>query len=203
MISQGCTLCIKSDSMVLCMGPAKGGTGPIILVPGGLFWTRRRAGVGCRRIVPDTHDYFLLRPKAGRLHPSSKSGPDMIMSCGDLRLVGSTRHREVVKNPHIRGLALRLGVLKVAPEPSPYMGRRAVWLVALRLDGVVFQKVAPELLPWPVGVLIVAPGLDEVVFQKLGWCSKSCPRILDGVGVPKSCPRIPTLYTTAQQGSSI
>ena len=58
--------------------------GPIVLVPGGLFWTRRRAGVGFRWVVPDTHDYFLPRPKAGRL--SSKSGPDMIISCGDLRL---------------------------------------------------------------------------------------------------------------------
>ena len=49
---------------------------------------------------------------------------------------------------------------------------RAVWMVALRLDGIVFQKVAPELLPWPVGVFVVAQGLDGVVFQKLGWCSK-------------------------------
>ena len=39
------------------------------------------------------------------------------------------------------------GVPKVAPEPSPYMVMRAVWLVVLRLDGVVFKKVAPELLP--------------------------------------------------------
>ena len=44
---------------------------------------RRRAGVGFRWVVPDTHDYFLPRPKAGRL--SSKSGPDMIISCADLR----------------------------------------------------------------------------------------------------------------------
>ena len=36
------------------------------------------------------------------------------------------------------------GAPKVASEPSPYMVLRAVWLVALRLDGVVFQKVAPE-----------------------------------------------------------
>ena len=201
--------------MVLCMGPARGWGGPIVLVPGGQFWTRRRAGVGFRWVVPDTHDYFLRRP--GRL--SSKSGADTIISCGDLRLVGSARHRKV---SHSRGLgpAARWGgVPKVAPEPPPYMVLRAVWLVAL-----VFQKVAPELLPWPVGVLVVAP---------MGWCSKSwggipksCPRILDGVvfqklgccsktlsqnphgsmgwcskswdGVPKSCPRIPTLYTTEQ-----
>ena len=71
--------------------------GPIVLVPGGLFWTRHQAAVGFRRVVPDTHDYFLRRPKAGRLHPPSKSGPDMIIFCGDLRLVGSTRHRKVVQ----------------------------------------------------------------------------------------------------------
>ena len=46
------------------------------------------------------NSYILRLPKAGRLHPSSKSGPDMIISCGDLRLVVSTRHRKVVQNPH-------------------------------------------------------------------------------------------------------
>ena len=35
------------------------------------------------------------------------------------------------------------GVPKVAPEPSQNMVLHAVWLVALRLDGVVLQKVAP------------------------------------------------------------
>ena len=39
----------------------------------------------------------------------------------------------------IGGPAARLGVVpKVAPEPSPYMVLCAVWLVALRLGGVVF-----------------------------------------------------------------
>ena len=75
----------------------------------------------------------------------------MIISCGDLRLVGSTRHRKVVQNP--RSILSRShwwpcgsvsGVPKVAPEPSPYMVLRAVWLVALRLDGVMFQTVTPE-----------------------------------------------------------
>ena len=94
----------------------------------------------------------LSKLTAGRLHPSSKSGSDLIISCGDLRLVGFTRHRKVVQNPHSRGLvggpAARWGdVPKVAPEPLPYMVLHAVWLSALRLDGVVFQKVAPELLP--------------------------------------------------------
>ena len=145
-----------------------GGAGPIVLVPGGLFWTRRRAGVGFRWVVQaDTHDYFLPRP--GRL--SSKSGPDMIISCGDL-------HPSSKSGPESRSgpVARWGGVPKVAPEPSPYMVLRTVWLVAL-----VFQKVAPELLPWPVGVLVVAP---------MGCCTKSSG------GVPKSCPRIPFLYTT-------
>ena len=119
------------------------------------------AGARCRHrklvhnphsVQADTHDYFLPRPKAGRL--SSKSGPDMIISCGDLRLVGSARHRKVSHNPHSRGLgpAARWGgVRKVAPEPSPYMVLRAVWLVVL-----VFQNVT-EPPPWPVCFLVVAP----------------------------------------------
>ena len=51
-------------------------------------------------VQADTHDYLLRRPKARRLHPSSKSGPDMIISCGNLRLVGSARQQKVVQNPH-------------------------------------------------------------------------------------------------------
>ena len=135
-------------------------------------------------VKPNTAGGSVLPSKSGPEPPLlqrigrflSKSGPDMIISCGDLRLVGYTRHRKV---SHFRDLgpeALWGGVPKVAPERSPYMVLRAVWLVAL-----VFQKVAPEPPPWPVGVLVVAP---------MGWCSKSWG------GVPKSCPRIPTLYTT-------
>ena len=90
-------------------------------------------------------EYFLLaslkRPKAGRL--SSKSGPDMIISCGDLRLVGSAR-----QCPNF-----------------------AVWA---RWGGV--PKVAPELLPWPVGVLVVA---------SMGWCSKTLSQNPRWDGVPK------------------
>ena len=139
-------------------GGGWGGGGPHSIGPGGLFWTRRRADVGFLWVVQaDTHAYFLPRPKADRL--LSKSGPDMIISCGDLRLVGSTRHRKVSHNPGLGPAARWGGVPKVAPEPSPYMVLRAVWLVAL-----VFQKIAPELLPCPVGVLVVAP---------MGWCSKS------------------------------
>ena len=46
------------------MGPAgggEGGAGPIVLVPGGLFWMQRRAALGFRWVAPDTHDYFLPR----------------------------------------------------------------------------------------------------------------------------------------------
>ena len=64
------------------------------------------------------------------------------------------------------------------------------------LDGVVFQK-----LGWCSKQLSQNPrwgGVPKVgvVFQKvvpessMGWCSKSWG------GVPKNCPRIPTLYTT-------
>ena len=153
------------------MGPARRGAGPTALVPGGLFWTRRRAGVGFRWVVPDTHDYFLPRP--GRL--SSKSGPGMIISCGGLRLVGSTRHRKVVQ---IRGLALRLG-------------------------GMLFQRtltiygVARGLVGGPA-----APKSCTRTPTLAGWCSRCCA---DGLvsqswgGVPKSCPRIFYLYTTASQ----
>ena len=118
----------------------------------------------------------------------------MIISCGDLRLVGSARHRKVPRSRGLGPAARWGGVPKVAPEPSPCMVLRAVWLVAL-----VFQKVAPEPPPWPIGVLVVAT---------MGWCSKSwggvpksCPRILTLIwgGVPKHCPRIPTLYAAGFQ----
>ena len=50
-------------------------------------------------------------------------------------------------------------------------------------------KVAPELLPWPVGVLVVAPmgwcWGGVVPESSMGWCSKSWG------GAPKNCPRIP------------
>ena len=45
-------------------------------------------------------------------------------------------------------MALWGGVRMVAPEPSPYMVLRTVWMMALRLDGVVFQHITPE--PHPV-----------------------------------------------------
>ena len=47
------------------------------------------------------------------------------------------------------------------------------------------SKKVPELLPWPVCVLMVAPGLDGVVFQKLGWCSKKLSKNPRLGGVPK------------------
>ena len=83
------------------------GGGGVVVKPNTARGSVGRAQCRHRKVVQnphsvqaDTHDYFLRRPKAGRLHPSSKNGPDMIISCGDLRLVGSTRHRKVVHNPH-------------------------------------------------------------------------------------------------------
>ena len=153
----------------------EGGGGEVVLKP-------NTAGARCRHrkvvqnphsVQADTHDYFLPRP--GRL--PSKSGPDMTISCGDLRLFGSARHRKVYHSCGLGPAARWGGVPKVAPEPPPYMVLRAVWLVAL-----VFQKVAPELLPWPVGVLVAPMGM---VFQKLGWCSKKLSQNPRWGGVPK------------------
>ena len=67
---------------------------------GGSRCRQRKVVQNPHSVQADIHDYFLRRPNAGRLHPSSKSGPDMIISCGDLRLVGSARHRKVVQNSH-------------------------------------------------------------------------------------------------------
>ena len=96
----------------------------------------------------------------------------MIISCLDL--VGS--HRKVVQT------LLFLAVTKGSARQCPTL---AVWA---RWGGV--PKVAPELLPWPVGVLVVV---------SMGWCwggvPKTCHRILDGVVCSKiwgGCPRIPT-----------
>ena len=61
-------------------------------------------------------------------------------------------------------------------------------LVAARWDGV--PKVAPELIPWPVGVLVVASmgGVGwcskKLSRGSMGWCSKSWG------GAPKSYPRM-------------
>ena len=152
---------------------------------------------------PDTHDYFLRRPKAGRLHPSSKSGLDMIISCGDLRLVGSTRHQKVSQNPHSilsrsgwwpcgsvgwcsKSCTRTFTIYGVAR--SPVGGPADRW-------GDVQKSCtrAPTLYRrcWPVardlvGVLVVAPG----PCGSMGWCSKGWG------GAPKSCTRTPTLYTT-------
>ena len=142
-------------------------------------------------VQADTHDYFLPRP--GRL--SSKSGPDMIISCGDLRLVGSHR-----KASHCRGLgpAARWGgVPQVAPDPSPYMVLRAVWLVA-RLGGVLKSCTrTPTLAGWCSRCCV-----DGVVFQKLGRCSKKLSQNPRWDGVPevgwcsKTLSKNPTKYTT-------
>ena len=138
-------------------------------------------------VQADTHDYFLPRP--GRL--SSKSGADIIISCGDQRLVGSAR-----QCPTLAIWALRLrGVVFQMLHQNSYPGR-LVFLLLRRWGGVgvVFQKVVSEF-----------PRLDRVVFQKLEWCSKQLsrnPHVAMGWcskswgGVLKNCPRILTLYTT-------
>ena len=108
-----------------------GGGGGVVVKP------NTAGGSGCRHrkvvqnphfVQADTHDYFLRRPKAGWLHPSSKSGPE-----SPLYII-------------------------------------TLWLVALRLDGVVFQKVAPEPPPcillyaliWTGGM----PLTDEIRFVR-------------------------------------
>ena len=167
-------------------------------------------------VQADTHDYFLPRP--GRL--SSKSGTDMIISCGDQRLVGSAR-----QCPTLAVWALRLGgVVFQRLHQNSYPGR-LVFSLLRRWGGVwvMFQKVVPA-ARWG-GVPKVGVMLQKVVLESsIGWCSKSwgvpkscprmecskswggipksCPRILDGVvfqklgWCSKNCPRIPTLYTT-------
>ena len=138
----------------------------------------------------------------------------MIISCRDL--VGS--HRKVVqtrlflattkgwsappvieKCPTLAVWAPRLGgVVFQRLHQNSYPGRLLFSLLrrwgGVPKVGVVFQKVVPE-----------SPRLDGVVFQKLGWCSKKLSQNPHGSmgccseswgGVPKSCSRIPTLYTT-------
>ena len=115
-----------------------------------------------RKVVPnphsvqaDTHDYFLRRPKAGRLHPSSKSGPGMIISYGDLRLVGSARHQKVVQNPH--SILLRSGwwpccsvwwCSKDCTRTLTIYGVARGLIGALRLDGWCSKKLHQN--PHPV-----------------------------------------------------
>ena len=156
-------------------------------------------------VQADTHDYFLRRPKAGRLHPSSKSGPDMIISCGDLRVVGYTRHRKVSQNPDSilwrsgwwpcgsvgwcsKGCTRTLTIYGVA--------RGLVGGPAARWGGVpksCTRTPTQYRRCWPVGGFVVAPG----PCGSMGWCSKSWG------GVPKSCPRIPTLFTTNFPGEFV
>ena len=84
--------------MVLCMGPARGWGGPIVSVPGGLFWTRRMAGVGFRRVVLD----LLVRRGTKMFCPSRKKhcsvGVPIDLSTPDVFCLSSTRHRKIVQN---------------------------------------------------------------------------------------------------------
>ena len=82
-------------------GPPGGGAGPIVLVPGRLFWTRRGAGVGFRRVVPEPH----VRRRSIFFVPAVKTllghsvGVPIDLSTPDVFCLSSNRHRKVVQNP--------------------------------------------------------------------------------------------------------
>ena len=125
-----------------------GGSGPIVLVPGGLFWTRRRASVDFRWVVPDTHDYFLRRPKAGRLRPSSKSVPlSRSGPCGSVALV----FQRLQQNPHHIWCCARSGWWPWCSKQlhqNSYSGRLVFSLLrrwgGVPKVGVVFQTIVTE-----------------------------------------------------------
>ena len=100
MISQGCTLCIKSGSIVLCMGPARGWGWPYSIGPRRSVLDAGKGGcwfsAGCPRTpCPTRVEHFFVpavKNTAGALgggddgfiyaqhfllefHPPSKSGP--------------------------------------------------------------------------------------------------------------------------------
>ena len=130
------------------------------------------------------HDYFLWRPKAGRLSlksvPLSRSGP-----CGSVGWCSKGCTRTLTIYGVARGLVGGPGVPKSCtrtltlagwcsrccadgwcskswggvPKSCPRIPT-ARW-VGVPKVGVVLQKVVPE-----------SPWLDGMVFQKLGWCSK-------------------------------
>ena len=95
----------------------------------------------------------------------------------------------------VRGVALRLGgVLFQGLHQTPhYIWWCGVWLVVLRLDWMVFQKVSPELLP----CLLLEPLLCS---GSLGGVrpAPTCfvPEPRGEVGLHMFCPRTSTLYTT-------
>ena len=114
----------------------------------------------------------------------------MIISFGDLRLVGSAR-----QCPSLAVWALWLGgVVFQRLHQNSYPGR-LVFSLLRRWGGVgvVFQKVVPESSMGcvsKVGVVLQqvvpeSPRLDGVVFQKLGWCSKKLSQNPRWGGVPK------------------
>ena len=138
------------------------------------------------------HDYFLRRPKAGRL--SSKSVP---LSLSAARWAGVPK---VAPEPS----PWPVGVLVVAPmgwcskswggvpkscPRIPTLSKLTHMIIScrdLRLVALVFQKVAPEPPPWPVGVLVVA---------LMGWCSKSCGVFQKVVPEPLLCILLANLST--------
>ena len=98
MISQGCTLCIKTG---LCFGPARGWGGPHSIGPKRAVLTWQRAGVGFRLVVPEPQ----VRRGSKNFRPSCKKhcwgtrwGADRFIYARRFCL-SSTRHRKVVQNP--------------------------------------------------------------------------------------------------------
>ena len=87
------------------MGPARGGADPIVLFPGGLLWTRRRAGVGFRRVVPEPHvrrgSFFFVPAVKNTAGTGSQWGADGFI--------------EVVVKPNNAGGSVP--PLKSGPEP--------------------------------------------------------------------------------------
>ena len=139
-------------------------------------------------------DYFLWRPKAGRLRPSvtHSRGLGSVGWCSK----GCTR------TPTLAGWCSRccvdglvLGwccprildgvVFQTLGWCSKKLSQNTRWGGVPKV-GVVFQKVVQKWGGYPkVGVVFQ----NVVPESSMGWCSKSWSC------VPKSCPRIPTLYT--------
>ena len=119
------------------------------------------------------HDYFVRRPKAGRV--SSKSVP--LLRSGPCGSVGWCS-KGCTRTPTLAG-----------------------WCSCCCANGVVFQKLgwcSKKLSQNPCGSMGwcskswggALKSCPRIPTARWGWCSKSWG------GVPKSCPRIPTVYTT-------
>ena len=111
----------------------------------------RKVAQNPHSVQADTHDYFLPRP--GRL--SSKSGPDMIISCGD------------EKCSTLTVLALRLGgVMSQRLHQNPHHIWWCAWSGWWPWCSKKLHQI-PTLAGWCSHCCT-----DRLVFQKMGWCSK-------------------------------